>query len=274
MAYAKVDVRTSLAANPGPMDRLSRPMLASAVFVFALLAWTFPARATSRPVAYLTWYGQSCFMLESANGTRILMDPVAGNMGYLLPADLHADAVTISHDHPDHNNLAMLQGKPRIFRGLTPDKKGWVKIDDKVKDITVRSVGVYHDQKRGADSGLDTVFIFETGGVRIAHLGDLGHALTDQQISAIGSIDVVLVPVGGSTTLDAQTATYVVDQVRPRLVVIPMHYKTDVVTSKDLAPVDAFLAGRPNVRHEKSNRIAITGWRYKPSAEVVVLDYK
>jgi L-ascorbate metabolism protein UlaG (beta-lactamase superfamily) len=110
--------------------------------------------------------------------------------------------------------------------------------------------------------------------VRIAHLGDLGHPLTDQQISAIGSVDVVLVPVGGGETLDAQTATYVVDQIRPRLVVIPMHFKTEALTSKDVASVDAFLAGRPNVRRETSNRIAITGLRYKPSAEVVVLDYK
>jgi L-ascorbate metabolism protein UlaG (beta-lactamase superfamily) len=105
-------------------------------------------------------------------------------------------------------------------------------------------------------------------------LGGLGHPLTDQQISAIGSVDLVLVPVGGGSTLDAQTATYVVDQIRPRLLVIPMHFKTDVVTSKDLATVDAFLAGRPNVRRETSNRIAITGLRYKPSAEVVVLGYK
>jgi L-ascorbate metabolism protein UlaG (beta-lactamase superfamily) len=251
------------------LRRLVAVTCAGLVLLAGALAW-----AGSRPVAYLTWYGQSCFLLESASGTRIVMDPVPTNMGYLPPADLHADAVTISHDHPDHSNLALLQGKPRVFRGLTPDKRGWVKIDDKVKDITVRSVGVYHDQKRGAESGLDTVFIFETGGVRIAHLGDLGHPLTDQQISAIGSVDVVLVPVGGRSTIDAQTATYVVDQIRPRLMVIPMHYKTDVSTNKDLAPVDAFLAGRTNVRHENSNRIAITGWRYKPSAEVVVLDHK
>jgi L-ascorbate metabolism protein UlaG (beta-lactamase superfamily) len=255
------------------MPRLFRRILTGAI-VLALLTAASVAQAASRPVAYLTWYGQSCFMLESASGTRILMDPLAANMGYLPPADLHADAVTISHDHPDHSNLALLQGKPRVFRGITADKKGWVKIVDKVKDITVRSVGVYHDAKHGTDFGLDTVFIFETGGVRIAHLGDLGHALTDQQISAIGSVDVVLVPVGGGTTVDAQMATYVVDQIRPRLLVIPMHFKTEALTSKDLAPVDAFVAGRPNVRREKSNRIEITGWRYKPSAEVVVLDYK
>ena len=244
------------------------------LLAIALCAFAPVARAAARPVAYLTWYGQSCFLLESASGARIVMDPVPTNIGYLPPADLHADAVTISHEHPDHTNVALLQGKPRVLRGLTADKKGWVRIDEKVKDITVRSVGVYHDGKRGAEIGLDTVFIFETGGVRIAHLGDLGHPLTDQQISAIGSVDVVLVPVGGGSTIDAQEATHVVDQIRPRLLVIPMHYKTDAVTIKDLAPIDAFVAGRPNVRHEKSNRVAITGLRTKPSAEVVLLDYK
>jgi L-ascorbate metabolism protein UlaG (beta-lactamase superfamily) len=232
------------------------------------------AQATPRPVAYLTWYGQSCFLLESPSGARILMDPVPTNIGYLPPADLRADAVTISHEHADHTNLALVQGKPRVLRGLTADRKGWMRIDERVKDISVRTVGVYHDLKRGAELGLDTVFIFETGGVRIAHLGDLGHPLTDQQLSAIGSVDVVLVPVGGAGTIDAQEATHVVDQIRPRLLVIPMHYKTDAVSLKELAPVDAFIAGRTNVRHEKGNRIALTGTRTKPAAEVVVLGYQ
>jgi L-ascorbate metabolism protein UlaG (beta-lactamase superfamily) len=232
------------------------------------------AQAAPRPVAYLTWYGQSCFLLESATGARVVMDPIPTNIGYLPPADLHADAVTISHEHSDHTHLALLQGKPRVLRGVTADRKGWIRIDEKIKDISIRSVGVYHDAKRGVEHGLDTVFVFETGGIRIAHLGDLGHPLTDQQLSAIGSVDVVLVPVGGSSTVDARDATYVVDQIRPRLMIIPMHFKTDVVTSKELAPVDAFLAGRTNVRHEKGNRVAITGLRTKPSADVLVLDYK
>ena len=236
---------------------------------FALLVHAAP-----RPVAYLTWYGQSCFLLESSTGTRVLMDPIPANIGYLPPADLHADAVTVSHEHPDHNNVGMVLGKPRVLRGLTADKKGWVKIDERIKDIAVRSVGVYHDTKRGAESGLDTIFIFEVGPIRIAHLGDLGHPLTDQQISAIGSVDVVLLPVGGAGTLDASTATYVADQIRPRLMIIPMHYKTDVSTTKEQDSVDAFLSGRTNVRREPSNRVAITGLRYRQSAEVVVLGYK
>ena len=225
-------------------------------------------------MAYLTWYGQSCFLLESATGTRVVMDPIPSNIGYLPPADLHADAVTVSHEHPDHNNVALVRGKPRILRGLTPDKKGWMKIDERVKDIAIRSVGVYHDDKKGAELGLTTVFVFEVGGVRIAHLGDLGHTLTDQQISAIGSVDVVLVPVGGVWTLDALKATQVVDQIRPRLMAIPMHYRTDLLTIKELATVDGFLAGRSNVRRETGTRLAITGLRSRSSAETVVLRYQ
>jgi L-ascorbate metabolism protein UlaG (beta-lactamase superfamily) len=202
------------------------------------------------------------------------MDPIPANIGYLLPADLRADAVTISHEHPDHNNVAAVRGKPKILRGLTPDKKGWMRIDEKVKDISIRSVGVYHDGKQGAENGLDTVFVFEVGGVRIAHLGDLGHTLTDQQISAIGSIDVVLVPVGGASVLDARQATEVVDQIRPRLAAVPMHYRTESVAIKDLASVDAFLTGRPHVRRETGARFAITGLRSRPSAETVVLRYQ
>jgi len=253
-----------------------RRLVAWCALAAALLApaGSPPVHAAGHPVAYLTWYGQSCFLLQSASGTRIVMDPVPTNIGYLPPADLRADAVTISHEHSDHNNLALVQGKPRVLRGLTADKKGWVKVDERVKDISVRTVGVYHDGKRGAQNGLNTVFIFEVGPVRIAHLGDLGHVLTEQQISEIGSVDVVLVPVGGNGALDAQTATHVVDQIRPRLIVIPMHYKTDACTIKELSPVDAFVAGRSNVRREKSNRVALTGLRSKPAAEVVVLQYR
>jgi L-ascorbate metabolism protein UlaG (beta-lactamase superfamily) len=232
------------------------------------------AHAAPRPVAYLTWYGQSCFLLESADGTRVVMDPLPANIGYLPPADLRADAVTISHEHPDHTNLTLMRGKPKILRGLTPDKKGWMKIDEKVKDISIRSVGVYHDGKQGAEVGLDTVFVFEVGGVRIAHLGDLGHVLTDEQVSAIGSVDVVLVPVGGMSTLDAHKATQVVDQIRPRLAAIPMHFRTEPVTIKDLATVDGFLTGRSNVRRETNRRFSITGFRSHPSAETVILRYQ
>jgi L-ascorbate metabolism protein UlaG (beta-lactamase superfamily) len=222
----------------------------------------------------LTWYGQSCFLLESATGTRLLIDPLSKGIGYEPPVGLRADVVTISHEHPDHANVALVAGHPRVLRGLTADKKGWTKIDEKVKDIAIRSVGVYHDDKQGAERGLDTVFIFEVAGLRIAHLGDLGHVLDDKQLSAIGSVDVALVPVGGHFTIDARQATRVIDQLHPRLVIVPMHYRTGASTIAQLATVDEFVAGKANVRRLAGNTLPLTAVKSRPGAEIVVMGYK
>jgi L-ascorbate metabolism protein UlaG (beta-lactamase superfamily) len=233
------------------------------------------ARAAGAPVVgKLTWYGQSCFLLETAAGTHVLMDPFGKATGYPLPANLHADVVTISHEHPDHNNFRMSTGAPHVLHGLTADKKGWARVDERFRDVSIRSVGVYHDDKRGGARGLDTVFIFEVGGLRIAHLGDLGHVLDDDQLEAIGSVDVLLVPVGGVTTLDAYQATRVIDQLHPRLMIIPMHYKTDAATQKDLAPLDLFLERKANVRRETQPTIVLTSVKARPATEVVILPYR
>jgi L-ascorbate metabolism protein UlaG (beta-lactamase superfamily) len=233
------------------------------------------ARAAGTPViGKLTWLGQSAFVLETETGTRIVMDPLPKGLGYDLPGGLKADAITISHEHADHNNVGLVVNKARVLRGLTADKKGWAKIEEKVKDVAIRSVGVYHDDQHGAARGLNTVFLFEVGGLRIAHLGDLGHLLTDDQLSAIGSVDVVLVPVGGSFTLDAYQATRVIDQLHPRLVVIPMHYRTAVSTIKELATVDEFLERKANVRHEPTNTITLTPVKARPAVQIVVLSWK
>jgi L-ascorbate metabolism protein UlaG (beta-lactamase superfamily) len=254
--------------------RLNSLSAVAAGLVLAAAAGAAARAARSPVLCKLSWLGQSCFVLETAAGTRIVMDPIPKGLGYNLPVGLKADAVTISHEHADHNNVGLLVNKPRILRGLTADKKGWSKIDEKVKEVSIHSVGVYHDENRGAERGLNTVFVFEVGGMRIAHLGDLGHTLTDDQLSEIGSVDVVLVPVGGAFTIDAHQATRVVDQLHPRLMVIPMHYKTDVSTVKELAGVDAFLEGKPNVRREATNTIPLSTLKARPGTEVVVLGYK
>jgi L-ascorbate metabolism protein UlaG (beta-lactamase superfamily) len=156
------------------------------------------------------------------------MDPIPGAIGYTPPANLKADAVTVSHEHGDHNNVALVsgvKGDPKILRGLSPDKKNWVKTEEKIKDVAIRSVGVYHDDQQGKLRGLNSVFVFETGGMRIAHLGDLGHLLTDAHLQQIGPVDVVLVPVGGVFTIDAAQASKVIEQLKPRTIVVPMHYR-------------------------------------------------
>jgi L-ascorbate metabolism protein UlaG (beta-lactamase superfamily) len=223
-----------------------------------------PVAAGGAPVVgKLTWYGQSCFLLETAAGTRVLMDPFGKATGRPLPVGLRADLVTISHEHPDHNNPRLATGTPRIIHGLTADKKGWARIDEHFRDVSIRSVGVYHDDKRGAARGLDTVFIFEVGGLRIAHLGDLGHTLDDDQLEAIGSVDVLLVPVGGGTTLDAYQATRVVDQLHPRLMIIPMHYAAEAL--------EVFLERKANVHREDHPTVVLTSVKARPATEIVVL---
>jgi L-ascorbate metabolism protein UlaG (beta-lactamase superfamily) len=257
-----------------PLQRALTALAAAVVLLSALLMQPGEAGASPPAKVTLTWYGQACFLIETATGTRIVVDPLSKGLGYDLPVGLRADAVTISHEHADHNNVALVGGRPKILRGLTADKKGWTKIDDKVKDVAIRSVGVYHDDQRGAERGLNAVFIFETAGLRIAHLGDLGHTLDDQQLSAIGSVDVVLVPVGGHFTIDARQATRVLEQLHPRLVIVPMHYRTAVSTVTQLAPVDEFLTGKANVRRLESNALPITAIKSRPATEIVVMGWK
>lgn len=248
-------------------------LLASAlllVLTTGSTGWTAPGG----PVGRLTWFGQSCFLLETAAGTRILMDPFPKTLGYPMPQGLRADLITISHEHPDHDNVRMVTNTPKVIHGGTADKKGWVRVDERFRDVAIRTVGVYHDDKRGAARGLNTVFIFEVGGLRIAHLGDLGHLPDDDELEAIGSVDVLLVPVGGGTTLDAYHATRVVDQLHPRLMVIPMHYRTDVPGTKDLDPLDPFLERKANVHRPTSPTISLTPVKTRPATELVVLPYR
>lgn len=202
------------------------------------------------------------------------MDPTSSATGFPVPETIPSDLVTISHEHPDHNALKLAGGTPKIMRGLTADKKGWMKINEKFRDLNVRTIGVYHDDDLGRQRGLNAIFVFETAGLRVAHLGDLGHTLSDRQLSDLGQVDVVLVPVGGKFTVDAERAARVVDQIRPRLIVVPMHYATDVSTAKELAAVDAFIAGRPHVRRIDGNTFLLSALKKRPGAEVVVMNYK
>ncbi len=127
----------------------------------------------------------------------------------------------------------MSTGAPHVLRGLTADKKGWARIDEKYSDVSIRSVGVYHDDKRGV--GARPRHRLHLRGRRPAHRppGRPRPHADDDQLAAIGSVDVLLVPVGGVTTLDAYQATRVIDQLHPRLMIVPMHYKTEAL---DLVP--------------------------------------
>jgi L-ascorbate metabolism protein UlaG (beta-lactamase superfamily) len=150
----------------------------------------------------------------------------------------------------DHNNVEAGTGAKKVIRGLDAGGE-WAKVEESIGDIKIRTVGVYHDDKEGQDRGKTAVFIFETAGITIVHLGDLGHLLSPDQIKAIGKADVLLIPVGGTYTIDARAAKQVVDQLQSRLV-IPMHYKIEGLTLP-LDKADKFLALMPAVERKETD---------------------
>lgn len=201
----------------------------------------------------ITWHGQSCFVMRTPGGTTILMDPVAFEIGY-KPPTVKADLVTISHEHPDHNNLKMVEiagsaaGGATVVRGLT-EKGDWAKVSQSVGDVNVSTVNLYHDEVQGKKRGKNAAFVYDVtlargGKRRVVHLGDLGHQLDEAQLAALKPVDVLLVPVGGHYTIDGAGANKVVEAIAPRFVVMPMHYKTPSLGIKELGPVDPFLAGK------------------------------
>jgi L-ascorbate metabolism protein UlaG (beta-lactamase superfamily) len=199
---------------------------------------TLAAQGTSSPSAAkedsvtLTWLGQSAFVLTTSSGFKALLDPFAAGTGYAVAPVAGVDVVTVSHEHSDHNNTALATGSPVVLRGLAGTD--WSAVDQTVKGVRIRTVPTYHDDTQGNQRGKNAVFVFEAAGLRLAHLGDLGHTLTDSQVKSIGPVDVVMIPVGGYYTVDGTVAAKVVSQLAPA-VAIPMHYKT--------AGVSASLAG-------------------------------
>ncbi|NBD23127.1 MBL fold metallo-hydrolase [Paenibacillus glycinis] len=163
----------------------------------------------------IIWYGQSCFLLTSEQGTRVLIDPYRRFLGYRMPV-VEADLVLVTHDHRDHNQISAASGNYRLVREPEPIT---------LRDVSVRGVRTYHDKQQGAKRGPNLVFVIEMDGLVFCHCGDLGHPLSAEQAASIGRVDVLAAPVGGKMTLNGAEAALVVGQLQPS-VAIPMHYRT------------------------------------------------
>jgi L-ascorbate metabolism protein UlaG (beta-lactamase superfamily) len=225
--------------------------------VFLLACGVAIAQDPKKPFV-VRWHGQSFFQIETPGGKKIVTDPHA-IPAFGRPA-VTADIVLISHEHDDHNQPEVLAEKPsREFRGLKAAKgksQEWNKIDEKVGGISIKSIGTYHDTEQGMSRGKNTIFIIESDGLRFVHLGDLGHDLSDEQVKAIGTVDVLFIPIGGVYTLNGTQARKLVERLKPKLYVIPMHYA--VPGYDDLLPADEFLEGLQNVKRTPlTNEIAI-----------------
>ena len=210
----------------------------------------------------IRWLAHACFLLESQGQNKVVTDPFDGSVGYKIPK-VEADIVTVSHDHYDHNYVEAVQGDPIIIK--TPGEHSYL-------DIKIKGVPTFHDEIKGTKRGPNIVYVFEMDGLRICHLGDLGHLLSKAQVEEIGKVDVLLIPVGGTFTLDAEGAVEVVKQLSPRLV-IPMHFKTPEV-SLPIDPVDNFLEKMGMGERVDSNTIEVTTDNLGDTMRVLVLNYE
>lgn len=197
------------------------------------------------------WYGQSFFKFEGDKST-LVADPFDNSYGLKIPR-LTADIVTVSHDHTDHNNVDIIKGVedegPFVITGPG---------EYEVKGIFVQGLASFHDNKEGAERGENTIYRYDIDGIRIAHLGDLGHALTDFELSKLEGIDILIIPVGGDITIDAKQATELISQVEPRIV-IPMHYNIPGLKTKaKLDDLSAFCKEIGVCPKEKINKYKIT----------------
>ncbi|MCH9046966.1 MAG: MBL fold metallo-hydrolase [SAR324 cluster bacterium] len=221
--------------------------------------------------ATLRWYGHAFFLLTSAQGVRVAMDPY-GAIGYPMPR-VEAGVVTVSHEHGDHNDPNRLAGAPEVLRGLKAGGVGWNPVSYQKKDVRITAIPAYHDDVQGQKRGLNTIFIVETGHLRLAHLSDIGHTLSEAIVKAMGRIDILLVPVGGNFSIDGRQAKEIMSRLRPRIS-IPIHYKTPVTASWPIEDESAFLAGLKNVRRLDTLTVSLTPETLPAQPEVWVMRYR
>lgn len=178
----------------------------------------------------IEWLGHSCFKLTESTGTTIVTDPYDKSIVGFDVASTGADVVTCSHQHKDHNAVVKIKGSPLVLS----ECGSW-----EVKGVGISSMHSYHDDKTGKKRGENCIFEFRMDGVDLCHMGDIGEECTARLAESIGSVNVLMIPVGGNYTIDAAKAKEYVDFIMPDIV-IPMHFKTPK-SELDIDKLDEFL---------------------------------
>ena len=166
----------------------------------------------------------------------------------------------MSHDHFDHNAISSVAGNPEVVKSIG---------EKYVKGIGFKGIASYHDEAGGKQRGANTIFCFSVDGVKVCHLGDLGHPLSAEQFKEIGDVDLLLIPVGGYFTIDAKIATQICDEMKPRAIV-PMHYKTPKLDFP-VTGVDDFLTGKSNIKRLDQSEIELKAEALPIESEILVL---
>jgi L-ascorbate metabolism protein UlaG (beta-lactamase superfamily) len=206
----------------------------------------------------ITWLGHSCFKIRGSQAI-IVTDPFPPDTGYTL-GKITADIVTVSHPHPSHSYNEGISGENHLVRGPG---------EYEISGVLMLGISTFHDAVKGQARGKNTVYLMEVDGVALCHLGDIGHVLSDGQAEELGNVDILMVPVGGVSTINASMAAETVRKLEPKIV-LPMHYKTPR-TTRELEPVDNFLKEMGVSLAEPRPKLTISKSNLPLSTQVIVL---
>lgn len=159
------------------------------------------------------WHGQACFKILGKD-VILITDPFHKKIG-LVPPRIKADIVTVSHNHPSHSNVASVRGNPKVIFGPG---------EYEIKKVNISGISTFHDRQEGKKLGLNTVYVIEIEDIKICHLGDIGHVLTDAQLDQINGVDILMIPTGQTNQISIKEAIQIINEIEPKIV-IPMHYK-------------------------------------------------
>jgi L-ascorbate metabolism protein UlaG (beta-lactamase superfamily) len=215
----------------------------------------------------IKWFGHASFGITGSDGICIITDPYeSGSFDNALkypPIKDKADIVTVSHQHADHNAVDSIDGKPEVI-----DKTG----SQTVKDIEFVGIPTFHDTDEGAERGENIIFVFTLDGIKMAHLGDLGHIPDDEILKTLRSVDILFIPVGGHFTIGPEEAKDIVEQIKPGIV-IPMHYKTEKCDFP-IQPISEFTKRMTyNIKDIHSSEFEVSIENLPDETQILILNY-
>ncbi|MDZ7860863.1 MAG: MBL fold metallo-hydrolase [Candidatus Krumholzibacteriota bacterium] len=213
----------------------------------------------------LKFLGHACFELISDDGIKIVFDPYeAGSYDGALsygPVEGDYDIAVVSHDHADHRDEEVLSGIKNVV-----ESKG----DFSFSGIKIKTFPTFHDKSEGSERGNNLISLVDTGRIRLAHLGDLGHDISLAEIPELENVDIMMIPVGGYFTIDAAEAHWIVEEFSPKIV-IPMHFKTEKV-GFPIESVDKFLELENNVEKTGGSELDINEKIFGDERRIIMLE--
>ena len=217
-------------------------------------------------MAKISWAGQSCFQISVSSSkdgqTNIVIDPYDEKIGLKMP-NFEANVLLITHHHYDHNNAKAVKGNPFLI-----DSPG----EYEVKEVFIKGIDSFHDDSGGKERGKNTIYVVEAENMRMCHMGDFGQKeLTNDQLEKIGSIDILMIPVGGTYTISSSEASKIIGQLEPKIV-IPMHYLIPKLNIK-LDEVGKFLKamGKNSIEPQEKLTVKSGSMPKEGETEVIVL---